>query len=149
MNKLLKLFPLTLLLLTACYNPNKMETNKNDIIQTDLEFSKYSVEYGMNAAFLKYLAEDAIIFRDSAMPYEGYHEFAKLYQGNDSGIELKWEPHKVEIAKSGELGFTYGIYTLTNKKDKKVSKGTYVTIWKKQNDGIWKVVLDIGNTGLE
>jgi ketosteroid isomerase-like protein len=28
------------------------------------------------------------------------------------------------------------------------SKGTYVTIWRKQKDGKWKFVLDTGNQGV-
>ena len=61
-------------------------------------------------------------------------------------IHLTWKPDGGEIATSGDLGFTYGIYKLEMKDT--VLKGTYVSIWKKQTDGKWKFVLDSGNEGI-
>jgi ketosteroid isomerase-like protein len=54
------------------------------------------------------------------------------------------------MAASGDLGYTYGTYVLTSKdKDKDgkpiVEHGRYLTIWKKQKDGIWKVAVDMDN----
>ena len=65
---------------------------------------------------------------------------------NDSAVVLSWEPIGGDVATSGELGYTYGIYEL--KDSVNVQKGSYVTIWKKVN-GKWKFVLDSGNQGLE
>jgi ketosteroid isomerase-like protein len=53
------------------------------------------------------------------------------------------------MAASGDLGYTYGNYQLKAKdKDGKVVTryGKYASIWKKQKDGSWKVVLDMGNS---
>jgi ketosteroid isomerase-like protein len=66
---------------------------------------------------------------------------------NDSSVQMTWEPQGGDIAASGELGYTYGIYELRDGGDN-VQRGTYVTIWKKQEDGKWKFVLDSGNQGL-
>jgi hypothetical protein len=43
------------------------------------------------------------------------------------------------------LGYTYGNYQL--KMDTLIEKGTYVSIWKKDENGHWKYVLDSGNQG--
>ena len=59
---------------------------------------------------------------------------------------------KAEMAASGDLGYTFGNYVATSKdKDGKVVKhyGKYVTIWKKQADGSWKVAMDTGNSSPE
>jgi ketosteroid isomerase-like protein len=66
---------------------------------------------------------------------------------NDSTVQLTWEPEGGDISTSGELGYTYGIYELKGSNDV-VERGTYVTIWKKQEDGKWKFVLDSGNQGI-
>lgn len=53
------------------------------------------------------------------------------------------------LAESGELGYTVGQYTITvtgEDGERSVEKGKYVTIWRKQADGSWKVVLDGGNS---
>lgn len=53
-----------------------------------------------------------------------------------------------KISASGDMGYTYGIHTNTNKKTGEITKGTYVTIWQKQPDGSWKFVLESNNQGL-
>jgi len=44
------------------------------------------------------------------------------------------------------LGYTYGIYQFTTPDT--ITKGTYVSIWKKGADEKWKYVFDSGNQGL-
>jgi ketosteroid isomerase-like protein len=64
---------------------------------------------------------------------------------------LSWHANKVGVARSGELGYTSGTYDF-NIKDasgKTISdKGKYVTVWKKEADGSWKVLLDTYNSDL-
>jgi uncharacterized protein (TIGR02246 family) len=54
---------------------------------------------------------------------------------------------KAEVARSGDLGYLYGAYTvtMTDPKTKKVlsEKGTDVMVFKKQSDGSWKAIVDI------
>ncbi len=72
-------------------------------------------------------------------------EFAKASVGTSA---LSWEPKKAEVAKSGELGWTWGTFELHTKdaEGKPVVRyGKYVNIWRKQKDGAWKVILDMGN----
>jgi uncharacterized protein (TIGR02246 family) len=65
----------------------------------------------------------------------------------DKNFSGTFVENKVEVAKSGDLGYLYGTYTMTMTapKTKKVlsEKGTDVMVCKKQSDGSWKVVLDI------
>ena len=66
-------------------------------------------------------------------------------------LTIAWEPAKVVIAQSGEIGYLYGNYTMSYKDDKgKLVKdeGKMVEIWKKQADGGWKCVTDIWNSDL-
>jgi ketosteroid isomerase-like protein len=67
----------------------------------------------------------------------------------DKNFSLSWVPDKVDVAKSGDLGYSQGpfTYTFTDPKTKKVFtvKGKYVTVYKKQADGGWKAVADIWN----
>lgn len=66
-------------------------------------------------------------------------------------FKLEWHPDQIAVARSGELGYTSGTYTWTFKdaSGKPASdKGKYLTVWKKQGDGSWKVLLDMFNTDL-
>lgn len=64
------------------------------------------------------------------------------------GVNLRWATSKVEVARSGDLAYDTGAYTLT-KNDASgnpvTTKGKYVVVWKKQADGKWKVIEDIDN----
>jgi ketosteroid isomerase-like protein len=65
----------------------------------------------------------------------------------DTTRTLTWSPTVVEASSDGGLGYTIGRWERTAKRaDSTVTRrGSYVTIWKKQGDGTWKVVLDVGN----
>jgi ketosteroid isomerase-like protein len=63
------------------------------------------------------------------------------------GFSLRWEP--IDAGVSGDLGYTYGVSKVVrvganNQTD--ISYGKYVTIWRKQRDRSWKVIVDIGNS---
>lgn len=67
------------------------------------------------------------------------------------GLSLSWQPTKIEVARSGDLAYLYGTYTLsmTDDKGKPVTDyGKNVEIWKKQADGSWRCVLDTWNSDL-
>jgi ketosteroid isomerase-like protein len=67
----------------------------------------------------------------------------------DKNFTVTFASDKVEVAKSGDIGYSQGSYTATttDRKTKKVltEKGKYVTVYKKQADGKWKAVADIWN----
>ncbi len=122
-------------------------TSLDDLMQTDRDFSAFSVSKGMHEAFLEYIAEDGIMLKPDAMPQIGKDKLRALYaQSNDSSFTLSWEPIDGRLAQSAELGFTYGIWTLQQKDT--TTQGTYVSIWQKDSVGQWKFVLDSGNNGL-
>jgi ketosteroid isomerase-like protein len=128
-------------------------TSKNlqagTLLETDRHFSEMSVTDGMFKAFLFFIADDGVILRDNEYPSKGRQTLADRFAGkSDSSFVLSWEPGFEKIAESGDLGYTYGIYTSLVKATGEISKGTYVTIWSKQPDGSWKFVLDTGTDGL-
>ncbi len=131
-------------------NREEAETPKPDVSEiqiVDSEFSDYSKEHGMRKAFMEYIDDDGVMMKDNALPFKGARAIDFISSMNDSSVELTWEPQGGDISNSGELGYTYGIYEMRDGSDK-VERGTYVTIWKKQEDGKWKFVLDSGNQGI-
>lgn len=67
----------------------------------------------------------------------------------DPNFSIQFSTDRVEVAKSGEIGYTRGTYTMTMsaRDTKKVlrEKGKYVTIYSRQADGSWKMMEDISN----
>jgi uncharacterized protein (TIGR02246 family) len=66
-------------------------------------------------------------------------------------LEIAWTPTKIEVAKSGDLAYDYGTYSMSHKdaSGKVVSdRGKYATVWKKGATGDWKAVVDTDNSDL-
>jgi ketosteroid isomerase-like protein len=67
----------------------------------------------------------------------------------DTTRRLVWHPVTAVVAASGELGYTIGRWEsrALGRDGRWAAEGTgnYVTIWRKQPDGSWKVAVDIGN----
>jgi ketosteroid isomerase-like protein len=64
---------------------------------------------------------------------------------------LSWHANKAGVARSGELGYTSGTYDFSFKdaSGKTIAdKGKYLTVWKKEADGSWKVLFDMFNSDL-
>jgi ketosteroid isomerase-like protein len=119
------------------------------LLQADRDFSNMSVKEGMFKAFLYYIDNEGVILRNNSFPEKGKEALDKRFSGrSDTAFILSWEPLFEKISDSGELGYTYGIHTNTDKATGTITKGTYITIWKKQADRSWKFVLDTGTQGL-
>jgi ketosteroid isomerase-like protein len=118
--------------------------------QLEAEFMKAASEHG-SAGYMSYYADDAVEVPNGAALIQGKTNIAKTMGFLDQkDNHLTWTPVGADISSSGDLGYTYGTYEFrSNDKDGKplVSQGKYTSIWKKQSDGSWKVVLDMGNAG--
>ena len=103
----------------------------------------------MFKAFLFYIADDGVLLRNNSFPEKGKETLAKRFSGRtDTTFILSWEPLFEKISECGDLGYTYGLHTSTDKLTGEITGGTYITIWQKQKDGSWKFVLDTGTQGL-
>jgi uncharacterized protein (TIGR02246 family) len=95
-----------------------------------------------------YYTDDATLFTPGAPVASGKEAIQGMTKTLvEMDLELKFAPTKVDVAKSGDLGFTQGSYTMTSvdrkTKRRMAEKGSYVTIYRKQADGAWKIVEDI------
>ena len=135
------------ILSSSCTSKIDLEKEKENLLKTDIEFSKTSVEKGAAEAFYLYLADDAVQLPAGLPPIVGREKIRESMSGSSKAV-LKWEPVKAEVAKSGDLGYTWGNYEISwQGEDGRTEKlyGKYLNIWKKQPDGTWKAVVDIGN----
>jgi ketosteroid isomerase-like protein len=122
-----------------------LEKERATLLQTDNDFARASVQKSAIEAFALYLANDAIQLPAGANPVLGKKA---ILEQMGSGYGLRWEPKNGEVAKSADLGWTWGTYELHSKDTEGktvVRHGKYVNVWRKQNDGAWKVIVDMGN----
>ena len=147
-NIMLFVFIINLFIILSCSN-NTKNPSTGILLQTDRDFSEKSVKEGMFKAFLFFMAEDGVILRNNSYPEKGIENLKERFSGkSDTSFILSWVPLFEKISESGDLGYTYGIHTNTDKSTGKVTKGTYITVWQQQSDGKWRFVLDTGTQGL-
>ncbi len=111
------------------------------LVEAERSFAAASLEDGMKKAFLTFLADDALVFRPG--PLNGKSIWGKRKESTD---RLEWYPTVAFVSASGELGYTSGpsIYTPEAHLDQPPRYGYFVSMWKKQQEGNWKVALDLG-----
>ncbi|HZS44839.1 MAG TPA: nuclear transport factor 2 family protein [Blastocatellia bacterium] len=115
----------------------------DSLVAAERAFSKTSVEKGVRNSFLEFFADDGIEFQPG--PVNAKETLSKQSDVRPT-TELKWEPVYADVAASGELGYTTGPYTFTDRRPETAATryGHYFSIWKKQADGNWKVAVDCG-----
>jgi len=94
---------------------------------------------GIRDGFLKVSDDKTLVFRPQAVKAEVFYEKKQLDPG-----ELAWEPNHARISRSGDWGFTTGPYVYTPNEGGSISYGQYLSIWRANKKGVWKLALDIG-----
>jgi uncharacterized protein (TIGR02246 family) len=98
-----------------------------------------------------FYAEDAVLYTPGAPPVKGKAAIRTALGDmlKDPSMTLAYATERAEASKGSDIGFTAGSYTMTmtDPKTKKVknSKGSYLTVFKKQSDGTWKAIEDMTN----
>jgi ketosteroid isomerase-like protein len=121
------------------------QTPLQEMVKTEQAFSKMAQEKDTRDAFMAFIADDGLLFRPGAVNGKKWMLENPLPPSDKKPL-LAWQPSYAETAESGDLGFTTGPWEFKNDiKDQKPSGyGHFVTVWKKQADGSWKFVVDLG-----
>ena len=127
-------------------NKNKLDgpgvENKplTDLAETEMAFAEDSKNFGQKFAFLKFFAEDAIMFTPE--PVNG-KEF--LNSIPEPPGKLLWYPSFSLISSAEDLGVDLGPWERKKEIDgEPLRQGTFASVWRKQSDCSWKLILDLG-----
>lgn len=117
-----------------------MATDFDDMVAAERAFAADASARGTREAFLGALADDALVFQPG--PTSGQRAWASRKVDKD---RLEWAPAMAEVAASGDFGYTVGPWRFTPEgAAAPAATGWFLTLWRKQADGHWKVLLDHG-----
>ena len=121
------------------------QTPLQDMVKTEQAFSKMAEEKTAREAFMTFIADDGLLFRPGAVNGKKWM-IEHPVPPSDKKPLLAWQPSFAGMSASGDMGFTTGPWeSKPDRSDPKPSAyGHFVTVWKKQADGTWKWVVDIG-----
>ena len=141
----MKILFFALILLSACSQMQKDMSKQaaQEIITTDKSMSDLAVKEGFFHTLLKFADENVVKPQEREYPVIGRQNLEKYWSGKPDTKNISWVPFKAEASKSGDMGYSLGDWKLTTQDT--TYYGNYYTIWKRQNDGSWKFVVDGGN----
>jgi ketosteroid isomerase-like protein len=134
---------LTAVALVSGCAPTFPQKIKDDLVAADKAFSARSAKDGPKKAYLAYFDEDAKILNQYHLGQVGISDmFAQM----PPDAIITWEPSFVDVSNAGDIGYTWGRYTLTIPRVGPVGRpfmqmGYYSSVWKRSRLGQWRVVM--------
>jgi ketosteroid isomerase-like protein len=112
------------------------------VVEAEHAFAQHSIDQGMKDAFLSFASPDGVIFRRGPV---NAIEVWKSRNPAPTGL-LTWWPVYADVSLAGDLGWTTGPFEFREKltDEKPAGTGHFFTVWRRQSDGSWKFVLDLG-----
>jgi ketosteroid isomerase-like protein len=133
----------------ACGQTACPEAAKQALLAADRRFDQETATRGLDG-WMSHFAPDAAILARGKGEVKGLAALRQHYAPMfaQAGFKLRWTPDHADCGASADLGYTYGHATResTGKDGKPVTAtSNYVTVWRKQPDGVWRVIFDLGN----
>jgi ketosteroid isomerase-like protein len=146
---------LTLLKLTACQNaPAPRNTHDADVRSIKESELLWVRNWSIRDVdrILSHYSEDAI-WMGPHLPFaNGREAIREVVQRlvQDGSLAITFEPSRVEIARSGEFGYSQGTYTMTLTdpvtKRAVTDQGSYLRIYRKELNGAWRATQEINTS---
>jgi uncharacterized protein (TIGR02246 family) len=132
--------------------PDKREAEERAVRESEIEMSKALAAKDLEG-LISFYADDASGFYPNTPVITGKEALRQSWKTVLAipGFSMSFQAVKVEVSRSGDLAYVHGTWTRTmnDATGKPVAdKGNYVVVYKKQLDGKWKIVADIGNSDL-
>ena len=118
------------------------------LMQVSREWSKSASTNDIDK-IVGYWADTAILLTAGQPILRGKSEIRAMVEESTKipGFKISWEPISASISESGDMGYLIERNQITEKDSSGGSITKYanvVTIWKKDANGTWKNVVDIG-----
>jgi ketosteroid isomerase-like protein len=124
--------------------PQPVSAQLQALVDTERAFARTATVKGLRDSFLDYFADDSIALvpaaesatsRLRAQPSQPFSE-----------LEITWEPRLGDVARSNDIGWLTGPSTIVDHTAAQPVPrfGNYLSVWRRQPDGRWRVYIDVG-----
>ena len=117
------------------------------MMKADRDFNQAAADRNMDR-FLALASENAAFDSAEGRGREAIRKaWAPLF--TKDGPTLTWTPKKAEALVAGDVGYTIGTWERHGKDARGnavVRRGEYLTVWRKEKDGVWRATFDTGST---
>lgn len=129
----------------ALAQENDLAAELAAMAETERAFARTAGQKGWQHAFYDFFAEEGVGFQPEPVKYrENYRKNPP--PPDPLNAVLDWEPLTGDVAESADLGWLTGPFVVLDKTAQKRPPrwGFYSSVWKKQPDGSWRVLADLG-----
>jgi len=122
------------------------DANLASMVASERAFAKATSELGVRDGFLTFFAEDSILFAPDPTSAKESLSRRPLTATYPPPLLIEWEPVYGDVSEAGDLGYLTGpaLYTDRSPQKRPMTYGCYFSVWQRQKDGTWKVVMDVG-----
>lgn len=110
-------------------------------LQADREFAAAVAKDGPTAAFRAWLDQADSQFIDAGNHFKGVDAIVAPFAQSPPDFTIGWTPDSGVASASGDFATTTGRYAV-NMGAQTIQEGRYMTSWRKDETGAWKVVMD-------
>ena len=141
---------LALLLLAALPAPARAQQGEEALMKADRDFAAAVAARGLEG-WMEYFTDDAVRIRWRDPSVRGAPEIRKFDAPlfADPAVTLHWEPVEAGLYRGGQLGWTRGRSEVRERArgaTTVVQRGSYLTVWRLEPSGEWRVILDTGTS---
>jgi ketosteroid isomerase-like protein len=124
--------------------PEPIPQALEQMLDAERAFAARAIVVGWKRAFLEYFAPTAVGFENGEVGLA--REQLERSPDPPPDLQLIWEPRFGDVAASGELGYLTGpVRNIRPSREKgRPRHSVYMSVWKRQRDGSFKVVMDAG-----
>ena len=140
---------LVLASLCACAHLDP-EAARRSLLDADARFAQEVSERGVEA-WVEAFGDEGVMLADSSPLIRGREQIRSTMSALGDPrkappeLRLRWRPLGAQVSADGTLGWTYGNSLSVSPRGER--KGKYLTVWRRDQDGSWKVAADQGTPG--
>lgn len=116
------------------------------LLSLEARFAKDVLERG-GEGFASWFADDGVALGNGVAPLIGRLAIAKSATWSPKTYRLAMTPTEAQMGPSGDMGYVWGHFEGRSKDSRGhdvILTGRYITIWRRQANGDWKLALDAG-----
>lgn len=136
---------LVTLVAAACFAPAGVGAQhaaaEAEVRAREIAFAKTMADRDLQA-FVTFVSPEAVFF-NGQMPLRGIDAIKAAWAGFFEGPEapFSWHPDVVQVLDSGDLALSSGPVSTPSGEQ----AGRFNSIWRRDTDGVWRVVFDKGS----
>lgn len=107
-----------------------------------------AVAQGGGPTFASFFDDNGMVLENLQPAWIGKAAIAQHSTWSPTTYQLTWTPEGGELSPGGDMGYTWGQYegrSIGVATNAAVEHGRYVTVWKKEKNGTWKILMDTSN----